>query len=742
MNRFFAYAILAFALICTGCTGMKGITRTNPLYVGHMVELEGAERDKDKLRRIADHLALPEPNHKTLWMRPALARRNMLSDSARVKKFWKNKIAEPVLLSQVAPEIVSSAMQDRMFHNGYFNARVYFDTVYTSKRKAKLRYHIQLNDPYRYTSIVFPEQNDDLGNAIRALRPASLLKEGDIYTLANVRKERDRINAELKERGFLFFSSDFLLLKADSLTGHNEIHSALTISEATPPESRVPYHIRHVYINDDNVLSNTEMDTIQQDSYFLISEDRELKMEAVLQGLFLKPGELYARSNYLQTLRYLNALPLIRNANAKFIPVEDQNEVDLALYLSHRKRFAYTAEFNTVFRSTNYFGPGMIFSFSDRNAKHGAELLKINLRGSFEMQIVDRKANIAYELGVGASYTLPRFFPGFLANSAKKSLPKTTVSGGYNLFNRIDLYKLNSINLNLGYSWSRTDRISHFLSPLEIIFTSIPEDSKSDKFNEYLEENPGVQRSFDEQFILGAGYEFTIESPEDQQNQFFFRGGIDVAGNVLEFIYNRTNAVKDTLGRYTMFGVPFSQYIRPRFNLSGDFKINQNSRLVTRLSGGVGIPIGNSVSLPYIKQFYVGGTNSLRSFIARSVGPGSEVPPGGYNDITGDIRLEANLEYRFAISGRIKGALFVDAGNVWLFNEDPTRPEGEFRFNTFLNQIAMSAGWGLRWDFDFVVVRLDFGYTIRTPYLPEGERWAQSINIWKPTLNFAIGYPF
>lgn len=742
MKRSLTYTIVALALVLISCTGMKEITRTDPLYVGHVVEIEGGDQDKNKLRRIVDYLALPEPNHRTLWMRPAVARRNMLSDSARVKKFWKNKIDDPVLLSQTAPDLVSSAIRDRMFHNGYFNSRVQFDTVYVGKRKAKLSYHIQLEEPYRYASVLFPSENSQLGEAVRAQAPESLLRVGDIYTLANVKKERERIDNELKENGFLYFSADFLLLKADSLTGHKQMHAAMTITDAIPPESSVPYRIRHVYINDDNVLSNAEMDTIQQDSYFLISAEQELKMSAVLQGLFLKPGALYAKSNYLHTLRYLNALPLIRNANGKFIPVKDQHEVDLALYLSHRKRFAYTAEFNTVFRSTNYFGPGVIFSFTDRNARHGAELLKINLRGSFEMQIVDRKANIAYELGIGASYTLPRFFPRMFANSVEKSLPKTSVSGGYNLFNRIDLYRLNSTNLNLGYSWSRTDRMNHYLTPLEIIFTSIPEDSKSDKFKEYLQENPGVQRSFDEQFILGAGYEFTFESPEDKRNKFFFRGGLDAAGNVLDIIYNSTNAARDTLGRYTLFGVPFSQYIRPRFNISGDFEINQNSRLVSRLSGGVGIPIGNSVSLPYIKQFYVGGTNSLRSFVARSVGPGSEVPPGGYNDITGDIRLEANLEYRFTISGSFRGALFVDAGNVWLFNEDPSRPKGHFQFSTFLNQIAISTGWGLRWDFDFVVVRLDFGYTLRTPYLPEGERWAKSINIWKPTINFAIGYPF
>ncbi len=252
----------------------------------------------------------------------------------------------------------------------------------------------------------------------------------------------------------------------------------------------------------------------------------------------------------------------------------------------------------------------------------------------------------------------------------------------------------------------------------------------------------GLAVPFDEQFILGMGYELTYQRPAGAHNDLFFRGGIDMAGNFLDFIFTATDAPTDTLGRYTMFGVPFSQYIRTRVDLRYSFVFRKESSLVTRFSAGVGIPTGNSEVLPYIKQFYVGGTNSLRSFVARALGPGSEVPPEGYNDLTGDIRLEGNLEYRFQLSGSLKGALFVDAGNVWLFNEDPSRPDANFTFDSFLNEIAISSGWGLRWDFNFIVLRLDFAYTMRTPYLPVGERWSKGIKFWSPAINVAIGYPF
>jgi len=743
MRRNALYQLLmVLVLAITGCTGMRYISPEDPLYIGHAYSITGQQAENRELRPIISGLLKPEPNGRLLWMRPALARYNMLSDSAKVRKFWKNRVKSPVLLSQASPNQVAAAIRDRIFHQGHFLNTVAYDTVLVGRRKAKYHYTITPGEPYTIASVKFPEAASDLTQQINDSRNETLLTVGETYTLEAVKNERNRIDRDLKENGFIFFSPDFILVKMDSVTGQHQVRAEVTVKPSTPPESRKPYSIREVFVHDDHLLDGTEADTMRIEDYYLISRSKSLDFKAIKQGLFLKPGELYSRSNYMHTIRYFNDLPIIRNANIKFLPVGDTDQLDVSLFLSQRKRFAYTAEVNTVFRSTNYFGPGVIFSYTDRNANRGAEQLKLNLRGSFEMQIVDGQVNPAYELGVGVDYTLPRFFPLFLFNSARKSLPKTMISSGYTLFNRLDLYRLNSIVTNFGYSWSKTDRMSHSLHPLEVSFTKLPEDSKSQEFEDYLQENPGVRRSFDEQLILGTGYEFIYQRPSGAHNDLFFRGGVDLAGNTLNLIYTAANAPKDSLGRYSLFGVPFSQYIRPRMDLHYSYRINERSSIATRLSTGVGIPIGNSSTLPYIKQFYVGGTNSLRSFIARSVGPGGEVPPEGYNDVTGDIRLEGNIEYRFTISGSLKGALFVDAGNIWLFNEDPARPNGAFKLGTFVDQIAISYGWGLRWDFDFIVARLDFAYTARTPYLPEGERWAGAFLFWEPAVNIAIGYPF
>jgi len=735
------WLIIVPALVLASCTGMKNIAVTDPLYLGHEITFTARSAENKKLVPVVKDVLKPIPNNKLLWMRPALARYNMLSPKARAKKFWKSKIAPPVLLSQTKADQISTAIHNRMFHNGYFNNTVEFDTINVSPRKTRLRYKITLHAPYRFKSILFPEPNNDLTQKIHDSQAASLLRTGDIYTLEAVKNERIRIDRDLKEKGYFYFNPDFISLKADSVTDDHSIKAEVTVKPETPPESRVPYTIGKVFIHDDHTLENSSTDTLQFDNYYLISPNKELSFNALQKGIFLKPGERYANANYLHTIRYLNELPIIRNATLKFSPTKNKGELDAVLYLSQRKRIAYTAEFNTIFRSTNYFGPGVIFSYTDRNAKKGAEMLKVNLRGRFEMQISDGDINPAYEVGLEVNYTLPRFFPKVLFEIGKKSLPKTNVSVGYNLFNRLDLYRMNSVFTNFGYLWSKNANTNHSFNPVEIIFTKIPESSKSEEFNTYLSENPGVQRSFDEQLISGLGYEFTY-SPSTSRNALFLRAGIDMAGNLLNGLFTATNATKDSLGRYKLLGVPFSQYMRTKIDIRYSLNFNQRSKLVTRFIAGVGFPFGNSDILPYIKQFYVGGTNSLRSFVARSVGPGNKTPPEGYNDLTGDIRLECNLEYRFDIYGKLKGALFTDAGNIWLFNDDESKPDGAFHINTFLDEIAISSGWGLRWDFDFIVARLDFAYTLRTPYLPAGERWATDFQFWNPTVNIAIGYPF
>ncbi|MDH3711377.1 MAG: BamA/TamA family outer membrane protein, partial [Cyclobacteriaceae bacterium] len=667
MRAVLKYMIMAIAAgAFLNCTGLKNISAEDPLFLGSQIEFTDGPPGEKHTKSETDKVLLPKPNSQFLWMRPAVARYQMLSDSARIKKFWRKKIEKPILLSHTDPSLIKQALHQAVFHTGYFNNRVEYDTLWTGKKRAALRYRITLNQPYLFDQITYPVVTDSLTAAIRELGKSSLLKSGSRYSLENIKDERRRIDRGLEEKGFINFNEDFLVALLDSVSGDRKVNVNLSVKEEIPPESRTPYFIKDIFIHDDYSLDRYQPDTISYQNYHLITQFGSLNFEKLKPGITLEPGALYTRTDYRRTVQYLNNLPLVRYVNIKFVQDSIYNRMNAMVYMTLRKRFAYSAEFDVIFRSTNFFGPGITASYTDRNFRKGGEQLKINAHGRFEMQIADGGVNPAYELGLEVNYLIPRLYPSFLKELKGHNLAKTDISVGYNLFNRLDLYRLNSIYLDFGYRWSKSDKLRHYLHAAEIIYTQVPEKSKSQDFKDYLEENPGVARSFEEQFVLGIGYELDFRPPTNGLHKFDLNVGVDLSGNLLYGLHRVFNAKEDSLGRFNLLGLPFSQYVRTKFNFVYTRNLSQSSSLVTRLFVGVGIPYGNSEVLPYLKQFYVGGSNSLRSFIARTIGPGSEVPPDGFRDLTGDIRLELNAEYRFTISGSFQSALFVDTGNMWL----------------------------------------------------------------------------
>jgi outer membrane protein assembly factor BamA len=342
----------------------------------------------------------------------------------------------------------------------------------------------------------------------------------------------------------------------------------------------------------------------------------------------------------------------------------------------------------------------------------------------------------------------------FGGNLSRQFVPKTTVSVGGGLFSRVRYYELHSFNTALGYNWRKSDRFAQSLNPIDISYTNLVKSSA--EFQEYLDENPTIKRSFEEQFILGAVYSFTYSTLHlKNKHTFLISESADVSGNLEYLIANNIpGLVNQKDGQYTLLNVPFSQFARLRSEARYFINTGNSTALGMRLIIGTGIPYSNSETMPYVKQFFVGGTNSVRAFRARTVGPGSYNPPDSldntYLDQAGDIKLEYSIEYRFPIHSFLKGAFFVDAGNIWLVNADEQRPGGKFDFNTFYRELAIGTGFGLRFDFDIIVVRLDLAFPLHKPNLPEGDRWIfTDIQMGSPTwrrenftLNIAIGYPF
>jgi outer membrane protein assembly factor BamA len=419
-------------------------------------------------------------------------------------------------------------------------------------------------------------------------------------------------------------------------------------------------------------------------------------------------------------------------------------KMDLLVELSPKKDVTLNIEGAVQSKSSGFAGPISEVTIEHANISKAANRLQLKAFGGFEWQWGkgdenDLGAN-SYNAGISSSFIFPRMMVPFKNIRENKSLiAKSVGTLGFEFVNNVRYYRMNSLNTGFGYQWRKKQNIAHDLMPLRVNIVSLLETTL--EFDSIVDSNPYVKKSFEEQTIIGPKYNFTYDNSARNRNGIYFNGEISTSGNFIDLI----NQVGSKERPYTIFGEVYSQFIKT----SVDFRYYTNTTRkgwIFRLYAGTGVSYGNSEVMPYVEQYFSGGSNSLRGFTARSLGPGGYKPEeyNGIIDQTGDIKLEMNSEYRFPLSKIMHGALFFEAGNVWLLNPDPNREDAQFEFDTFASQLAVGTGIGLRFDFDFFILRLDYGLPLRYPY-DEGEgNWVEDIGTMfsKSKLNLAIGFPF
>lgn len=743
-------------LMGASCTGMKHITEEDPLYIGSELDIQSDIKLSHDLKYELKNVDRPKPNGKFLWMRPSIVIYNMVREPKKEKgfRYWlKYKVGKPpVLAKETSPENVSSLMRNRFFNRGFFNVNILYEED-TLKKKSKINYAITSGKQFLIDSVHYKGGQTELEKQIKSTEPTSTIIKGKPYQLENLKSERERIEFILKDSGYYYFDKDFLLFKADTSKRSKHVNLELNIKPNRPPLVNQKVYLNKIYVLDDYSVENYNPDTTEFKGFYYISNRHIFRPDIITDRIHLQPNERYSRSKHLKTINQLTNLGSYRFVNTDFREDSASNILNAFIYATPLKKSALTAELNTTIKTTNYVGPGARISWRHRNIFGGAEELSLNLLGSFEVQIGADSINTAYEAGVEIGLDIPRPIVIKRLGRNKETVPRTKILGGFNIYRRVELYTMNSFFSVFGYSWRKSQKISHNFNPIDITFSRVSDATEA--FRDYLENNPTVAVSFEEQFIIGGNYSFTYD---DLQNPFkkgtkYFRGNVDLSGNLTylaaKAFSNKNPNLEDP---YTIFGVPFAQYflINPEFRYY--LKTGGKSVFATRALLGIGIPIGNSRVLPYIKQFFAGGTNSVRSFVARTIGPGSYLAPVDNLgvDQTGDIRIEFNAEYRFNFSKRFLGAVFIDIGNVWLRNPDPERPGGDFQLNRFYKEFGMGTGIGFRYDFQVLIFRLDVAWPLYVPYRDEGDRWViDQFSIfnseWRRNnlvWNLAIGYPF
>jgi hypothetical protein len=412
------------------------------------------------------------------------------------------------------------------------------------------------------------------------------------------------------------------------------------------------------------------------------------------------------------------------------------------------------AEIDLVSKSNNFTGPRINLSYLNKNIFNGAELLKLNMAGSYEAQLSGKGNNLySYSWNPQIELFFPRFLVPFKIETNSIYLPKTRFSLSYNYLKRVNYFDMRMFQFIYGFNWKGDIRTEHELNPINVSYTSIA--NKSEVFTELLNSNPFLKKSYEEQFIAGANYSYTYNEQviPEKQMQYFLHFTSEVAGNAFSLAKLIAGGKISSGNPSGIAGSIYSQYARLSLDGRGYYNFTNNNKLAMRVFAGAAIPYGNSSVLPYIKQFFSGGPNSIRAFHINSVGPGTvqqNDDNNGFLQLGGDIKLEMNAEYRFNIFRFFKGALFTDAGNVWLLKSNPANTGSPFSFSGFYHELAVGAGIGLRVDVSFVILRFDLATPLRKPWLEENHRWVvNQINVgsssWRREnllLNIAIGYPF
>jgi outer membrane protein insertion porin family len=771
--------LLMIGYIMASCTAMKFVPDNQVLYTKSEVKLvpAGKVKAKKKIKELLYTNINPKPNGSLLGMRPALWLYYKMGNPKKkgIKSFIKNKMGQaPVYMSDVDAEKTAELLRGHLKNKGYFQAKVKSETEVKNK-KGKVIFTAFVHRPYRLKTITTPVI-DTLFQNIDSLNKDSYIKTGQQYDLERLKAEQERLEEALENLGYYFFDDRHLIFEADSTVGDRQVDLELKLEPGVPNKAKRVYRLDNINVYPDFTLSldtpALRSDTLLYKGYNYISRRKNFKAKSIIDVITLSPGKVYRRLDREYTIGHLMGLGAFKFVNVKFMEsAKDSTVLDANVYLTPFMKKSIRAEFETTSKSNNFVGPGLRVTFSNRNAFRGSERLELSLTGAYEVQVSRKQTTPlnAMELGGEAKLIIPRMLvPYKISYPDRKYLPTSEVGMGSRIQQRIGYFNLNSFNLNFGYVWRENTLKSHEFFPIDFNFVQVG--SKSSVFEDYLETNAYLKRSFENQFIPGARYSYTLNTQINEKrmekyrerdfepSHVYFNAKVDIAGNLIRAIQGKSFRQDAQLEQSTILSQPYSQFSRAEVDFRHYFQMHKKYMLVTRINGGVGYAYGNSTTMPYIKQFAVGGSTSIRAFPARSIGPGTYSVLDDqtsenktlFIDQRGDVKLEGNAEFRYDITKTFKTALFVDAGNIWLLRGDPERPGGAWSNKTFVNELAAGTGVGLRLDFNFFVLRFDLAFPIRKPWLPEGERWVfDDIDLgssdWRREnliLNIAIGYPF
>lgn len=689
---------------------------------------------------------------------------------------WLRDIGEePVIYDQYSTIKSNDQIKSYVASKGYFDGKV-TDTVKVENRKSDVFYNVDLLPPYTIRNLHYQISDTNIQNLCYFDSVNCEIERGNPYDVDVLQSERSRFERYIRDKGFYGFSGDNISFLIDSTIGNRQLDVYYVIKNNIVVDdynrtTEVPhsmYRVKNVYIYPDFVPRDaleggeaytSRLDTINYRGYYFITTNKspEVKYDLIIQSLYLKPGSLFNVTNTEQSRAHLLTLRVYRLVNISYNdhlsdvnPSQPEFLLDCHIQLTLLSQQSYKIELEGT-NSEGDLGGALNLIYQHKNLFHGAELFSIKLKGAYEAftQLNSLKGS-TQEYGVETSLRVPKFLLPFLEKEEfiKKYNPTTTFLAAYN-YQSMPVFTRTMATASFGYDWKAGNYQEHIINPLQLHIVKLPPESIDSAFAAKIEASSYLAYSYKDVMILGGNYSyiFNNQSINKSRDYWFLRINAEASGNMLA-LAEKLSGGKKTNGAYNILGQPFAQYVRTDVDLRYNYVINDASSIVYRGFVGVGIPYGNSRAIPFEKQYFGGGANGIRAWQVRSLGPGSFMPDtvSTFLNQTADIKLELNAEYRFKLFWILEGALFLDAGNIWTYNDDESQPGGQFKFDNFYKDIAIGTGVGFRFDLAFVIGRIDMGLKLRDPSLGEGSQWIMMRRPYNFRNDFttviAIGYPF
>ena len=764
--------VVLFMIVLISCSTTKNLPEGETLYVG-IDKLEVLNEDKTPagitaLEEVEAALAYP-PNNALfgssamrwpvpfgLWVYNGFEK---YQDKKGIGRWIFDHMAtSPVLMSNVNADTRAKVAGNLLRDYGFFNGTVSHEIVpQKDAKKEKVSYTIDMGTPYYLDSIAwlkYPARADSL---IQASRRKSVLKRGDNFSVLKLEEERQRLSDLLRNNGYYYFRPDLTTFRADTLQKPGYVSLQVLPQIGLPAEAKKQYHIGRTSVYLTGYNGEKPTDSLRLPSMTLYFHGRKpgIRPSTLMRNLFYRKGELYSQDRQTYTQEAMARMNVFKYTEFRYLPSDTTaacDTLDVVVNATFDKPYDAELELNMTTKSTDQTGPGAAFNLTRKNFKGMGANLSFQVKGSYEWQTnsnVEGNSSTlnSYELGTSLSLDFPRLILPWQDKELRRSrFPQHTSFKVYvDLLNRARFFNMLSFGGNVTYDFQRSRTWKHSITPFQLTFNTLQ--STTERFDSITATNPTLALSLGNQFIPAMSYTLTYDNARmRRRHQLWWETSFTSAGNVTSLIYAAFGKGFNQKDK-KLLNSPYAQFLKITSEIRGTLKIANKHYLATRLMGGVLWAYGNQTVPPYSEQFYIGGANSIRAFTVRSLGPGTYNPGSnvkyGYLDQTGDVKLEANVEYRFPIFGDIYGATFLDAGNVWLLRKDENRPGGQLTLRDLAKSIALGTGVGVRYDLTFLVIRLDLGIALHAPY-ETGKKGYYNIPKFKDGLglHFAIGYPF